>query len=84
MSNSQTNYSTAPESPNLLILALIVILLKMLLDFKVMGGFNYPLLVKLLYMIIIGFVLMVLLHPEEMKRAVKQSKIEDYFKKQFK
>ena len=84
MSNSQTNYSTAPESPNLLILALIAILLKMLLDFKVMGGFNYPLLVKLLYMIIIGFVLMVLLHPEEMKRAVKQSKIEDYFKKQFK
>ena len=69
------------ESPNLLILILFSFLLKVLLDFKLMGGFNYPLLIKLLYMIMIILALIILLHPEDMKRAVKQAKIEDYFKK---
>ena len=69
------------ESPNLLILILFGFLLKVLLDFKLMGGFNYPLLIKLLYMIMIILSLIILLHPEDMKRAVKQAKIEEYFKK---
>ena len=30
------------------------------------------------------FTLMVIMHPEEMKKALKQTKIEDYFKKTFK
>ena len=69
------------EFPNLLILILFGFLLKVLLDFKLMGGFNYPLLIKLLYMIMIILALVVVLHPEDMKKAVKQAKIEDYFKK---
>ena len=48
MVTPQTN-----ESQNFLILILMVFLLKLLFDFKSMGGFNYPLLVKLLYMIIL-------------------------------
>ena len=71
MITQQTN-----ESPNFLIL-----FLKVLFDFKSMGGFNYPLLVKLLYMIVIISVMITILHPEEIKKAVKQTKIEDYFKK---
>ena len=35
------------ESPNFLMLILFGFLLKVLFDFKVMGGFNYPLLIKL-------------------------------------
>ena len=69
------------EFPNLLILILFGLLLKVLLDFKLMGGFNYPLLIKLLYMIMIILALVIVLHPEDMKKAVKQAKIEDYFKK---
>ena len=69
------------DSPNFLILILMILLLKVLFDFKSMGGFNYPLLVKLLYMIIIISVVIIILHPEEMKRAIRQTKIKDYFKK---
>ncbi len=69
------------ESPNFLILILMVLFLKVLFDFKSMGGFNYPLLVKLLYMIVIISVMIAILHPEEIKKAVKKTKIEDYFKK---
>ena len=69
------------DSSNFLILILIVLFLKVLFDFKSMGGFNYPLLVKLLYMIVIISVMIAILHPEEIKKAVKQTKIEDYFKK---
>ena len=69
------------DSPNFLILILMVLLLKVIFDFKSMGGFNYPLLVKLLYMIVIISVMIAILHPEEIKKAVKQTKIEDYFKK---
>ena len=76
MVTPQTN-----DSPNFLILILMVLLLKVIFDFKSMGGFNYPLLVKLLYMIVIISVMIAILHPEEIKKAVKQTKIEDYFKK---
>ena len=76
MVTPQTN-----DSPNFLILILMVLLLKVLFDFKSMGGFNYPLLVKLLYMIVIISVIIAILHPEEIKKAVRQTKLEDYFKK---
>ena len=76
MVTPQTN-----ESPNFLILILMVLLLKVLFDFKSMGGFNYPLLVKLLYMIILISAVIIKLHPEEMKKAVRQTKIEGCFKK---
>ena len=76
MVTPQTN-----ESPNFLILILMVLLLKILFDFKSMGGFNYPLLVNLIYMIVIISAVIVILHTEEMKKAVRQTKKEDYFKK---
>ena len=76
MVTPQTN-----ESPNFLILVLMILLLKLLFDFKSMGGFNYPLLVKLLYMIILISAIIIILHPEEIKKAVKQTKLDDYFKK---
>ena len=41
------------ESLNFLMLILFGLLLKVLFDFKMMGGFNYPLLIKLLNMIMI-------------------------------
>ena len=46
-----------------------------------MDGLNYPLLVKLLYMIVIISAVIIILHPDEVKKAVKQTKLEDYFKK---
>ena len=46
-----------------------------------MGGFNYPLLIKILYMIAIVFVLVILFHSGDVKIALKQAKIEDYFNK---
>ena len=76
MVTPQTN-----ESPNFLILVLMILLLKLLFDFKSMGGFNYPLLVKLLYMIILISAVIIILYPEEIKKAVKQTKLDDYFKK---
>ena len=76
MVTPQTN-----ESTNFLILVLMILLLKLLFDFKSMGGFNYPLLVKLLYMIILISAIIIILHPEEIKKAVKQTKLDDYFKK---
>ena len=80
MVTPQTNES----HQNFLILILMVFLLKLLFDFKSMGGFNYPLLVKLLYMIILISALIIILHPEEMKKAVKQTKLDDYFQKKIK
>ena len=77
--NSQTT-----ESPNILIPILIGLLLKTIFDFKLAGGFNYPLLAKLLYLILIAFALIILLHPEDMKKMVRQAKIDEYFKRQFK
>ena len=58
MVTPQTN-----ESPNFLILVLMILLLKLLFDFKSMGEFNYPLLVKLLYMIILISAIIIILHP---------------------
>ena len=63
MVTPQTN-----ESQNFLILILMVFLLKLLFDFKSMGGFNYPLLVKLLNMIMIISMMIAILHPEEIKK----------------
>ena len=54
---------------------------KVLFDFKMMGGFNYPLLIKIIYMIAIVFVLVILFHSGDVKNAIKQTKIEDYFNK---
>ena len=76
MVTPQTN-----ESQNFLILILMVFLLKLLFDFKSMGGFNYPLLVKLLYMIILISALIIIFHPEEMKKVLKKTKLYDYFQK---
>ena len=76
MVTPQTN-----ESQNFLILILMVFLLKLLFDFKSMGGFNYPLLVKLLYMIILISALIIIFHPEEMKKVLKKTKLHDYFQK---
>ena len=76
MVTPQTN-----KSQNFLILILMVFLLKLLFDFKSMGGFNYPLLVKLLYMIILISALIIIFHPEEMKKVLKKTKLHDYFQK---
>ena len=78
MSPQTTDY------PNFFILILFAFLLKALFDFKSLGGFNYPLLIKLLYMIMIILAIVVLLHPEDLRITIKQTKIEDYLKKQFK
>ena len=72
------------EYPNFFILILFAFLLKALFDFKSLGGFNYPLLIKLLYMIMLILTIVVLLHPEDLKKTLKQTKIEDYLKNQFK
>ena len=42
------------DSPNFFILILFAFLLKALFDFKSLGGFNYPLLIKLLYLIMLA------------------------------
>ena len=76
MVTPQTN-----EPPNYLSLILMVLLLKVPFDYKSMVCFNYHLFVKLLYMIIIFSAVVVILHPEEMKKAVRQTKLDDYFKK---
>ena len=67
------------ESPNFYILILFVVLGKVFYDFKSMGGFNYPLLVKIIYMIMIIFLLILLFHSGDVKTALKQTKLEDYF-----
>ena len=69
------------ESTNFLILILFALLGKVLFDFKMMGGFNYPLLIKIIYIIAIVFVLMILFHSGDVKNAIKQTKIEDYLNK---
>jgi len=69
------------ESSNFYILILFALLGKVLFDFKMMGGFNYPLLIKIIYMIAIVFVLVILFHSGDVKNAIKQTKIEDYFNK---
>ena len=57
----------------------------MIFDFKNLGGFNYPLLIKIVYMAIIIFILIIIFHFLEIKNAlnkiIRQVKIEEYFKK---
>ena len=77
---SQTLKQTE-ESQNFYILILFVLLGKVFYDFKSMGGFNYPLLVKIIYMIVIIFLLIMLFHGGEVKTALKQTKLEEYFNK---
>ena len=69
------------ESSNFYILILFVLLGKVLFDFKMMVCFNYPLLIKIIYMIAIVFLLVILFHSGDVKNAIKQTKIEDYFNK---
>ena len=69
------------ESSNFYVLILFALLGKVLFDFKMMGGFNYPLLIKIIYMIAIVFILVILFHSGDVKNAIKQTKIEDYFNK---
>ena len=69
------------ESSNFYILILFALLGKVLFDFKMMGGFNYPLLIKIIYMIAIVFARVILFHSGDVKNAIKQTKIEDYFNK---
>ena len=47
-------------------------------DFKSLGGLNYPLLAKIIYMILIIASLVILFHSGEAKEAIKQTRIEDY------
>ena len=56
------------DSTNFFILILFVFLLKALFYFEFLEGFNYPLLNKLLYMIMLVFAIVVLLHPEYLKK----------------
>ena len=72
------------DYPNFFILILFSFLLKALFDFKFLWGFNYSLLSKLLYMIMLILAIVVLLHPKDLKKTLKQTKTEDYLKKQFK
>ena len=72
------------ESPNFLILILICFFLKFLFDFKLLGGFNYPLLIKLLHKIMIILALMIIMHHEEMKKSPKTYKNRKLFQKKFK
>lgn len=69
------------ESSNFYILILFALLGKILFDFKMMGGFNYPLLTKIISIIAIVFVLVILFHSGDVKNAIKQTKIEDYLNK---
>ena len=69
------------ESSNFYVLILFALLGKVLFDFKMMGGFNYPLLIKIIYMIAIVFMLVILFHSGDVKNDIKQTKIEDYFNK---
>ena len=68
---SQTLKQTE-ESPNFYILILFVLLGKVFYDFKSMGGFNYALLIKIIYMILIIFLLIILFHGEDIKTALKK------------
>ena len=73
------NPKNQEESSNILIIALFALLIKCLYDFKVMGGFNYPLLMKMIYMIFIIFFLVLNFHSVEVKNVIRQTRIEDYF-----
>ena len=81
MSQTQQTKKNFDESPNFVVIILFALLGKFFFDFKALGGFNYPLLIKIIYMILIIFCLMLLFHSGEVKSAIRQIKIEEYFKK---
>ena len=72
------------ESSSIVIIILFAILGKVLDDFKILGGFNYPLLLKIIHLICIIFAIIVFFHSGELKDVVKQTKFDDYFRKTFK
>lgn len=76
------------EYSDLILTFLISFFIKMLFDFKNLGGFNYPLLIKIVYMIMIIFVFILIFHFLEIKNAlnktIRQTRIEEYFKKTIK
>ena len=69
------DYSSLP------IIVLFALFGKIFCDFKALGGLNYPLLTKIIYMIFIVACLIFAFHSGEVKYIIKQTKIEDYFKK---
>ena len=72
------------ESSSIMVIILFALLGKILYDFKIMGGFNYPLLIKIIHLICIIFSIIILFHSGEIKEAVKQTKLDEYFRKTFK
>ena len=72
------------ESSSIVIIILFALLGKVLYDFKILGGFNYPLLLKIIHLICIFFAIIVFFHSGELKDVVKQTKLDDYFRKTFK
>ena len=72
------------ESSSIVIIILFALLGKVLYDFKILGGFNYPLLLKIIHIICIIFAIIVFFHSGEIKDVVKQTKLDDYFRKTFK
>ena len=72
------------ESSSIMVIILFALLGKILYDFKIMGGFNYPLLIKIIYLISIIFSIIILFHSGEIKDVVKQTKLDEYFRKTIK
>ena len=72
------------ESSSIVIIILFALLGKVLYDFKILGGFNYPLLLRIIHLICIIFAIIVFFHSGELKDVVKQTKLDDYFRKTFK
>ena len=69
------------ESSSIMVIILFELLGKILYDFKILGGFNYPLLLKIIHLICIIFAIIVFFHSGEIKDAVKQTKLDEYFRK---
>ena len=78
MNQTKNNHK---DSSNFFIIVLFSLLGKCFYDFKMMDGFSNPLLIKILYMILFIFFLIIIFHPGEIKNSIKQAKIEDYFNK---
>jgi len=81
MEKKQTTFS---ESSSVIVVILFALLGKILYDFKILGGFNYPLLLKIMHIIFIIFAIIVFFHSGEIKEAVRQTKLDEYFRKTFK
>ena len=73
------------EIRDLMITFLMVYLCKLFYDFKILGGFNYPLLIKIVNILTVIFLLVMIFHFSEiqiaLKQTIRQTKMEDYFKK---